>query len=226
MSHHLGAPTRSLEDSIKEIDRLHALATKTAGKAVKYAKQVGQMLLQIKKNLPHGEFGGWITANLSVSTRQAQRYIAAAEGKKTASMGSTSKGDSVSHLTDEDLLFEAIENPKWLPESGYWYMAVYKNAAFHIVPDINYPKGFFISKLYTTHGGPPKDCPNLSDDDWDGESLYDGTTGSVDPRWIAAKLFHFGLKYPEKIEWKRYKRPGLERPFGEPENAMKKHHGD
>lgn len=223
MSHHLDSPTPFLEDSIKEIDRLHTLATKSAAKAVEYAKQAGQILLQIKNNLPHGQFGDWISKNLSVSARQAQRYIAAAEGKKTASMGIASKSDIESHLTDDDLLMDAIDNPKWVPESGYWYMGIYKNAAFHIVPDINYPEGFFISKFYTTHGGPPSDHQDLKDDEWDGESLYDGTTDSIDPKWIAAKLFHFGIRNPEKINWRRFKRPGLDRPFGEPMELRIKH---
>lgn len=223
MSLHLDNTTLPPEDSIKQIERLHALATKTASEAVEYAKQAGQLLLLVKKNLPHGEFGGWISANLSVSARQAQRYIAAAEGKKTSSMDIAPKNDTVSHLTDEDLLYDAIENPKWIPESGYWYMGVYKNAAFHIVPDINYPKGFFISKFYTTHGGPPSDHPEVQDDEWDGESLYDGTTDSVDPKWVAAKLFQFGMRDAEKIHWRRFKRPGLVRPFGEPTELSKKH---
>lgn len=210
------------DKAIREIHRLHALASKTADKAVNYAKEAGLLLIQIKKNLPHGQFGVWITRNLSVSARQAQRYIAVAEGKKISPVEICNKNDTMSHLTDEDLLIGSITNPKWIPECGYWYIGEYKNATFHVVPDINYQDGFFVSKLYTAHGGPPCAYIDIAEDGWDGESLYDGIHHSIDPKWVASTLFRFGLRNAEKICWQRYKKSGLSRPFGEPSEVSDK----
>lgn len=43
-----------------EIERLHALATTHADKAVDYAKQAGKLLLEVKQSLKHGEWLPWL----------------------------------------------------------------------------------------------------------------------------------------------------------------------
>ncbi len=64
-----------------DINAAHADAVKHATSAIEYAKQAGELLLKVKQKLPHGAFGGWLEANVTVSARQAQRYMAAAQGK-------------------------------------------------------------------------------------------------------------------------------------------------
>jgi len=62
-----------------EINEHHAIAIAKAGEAVHHAKEAGRLLLEVKAALPHGEFGKWMEQNITVSVRQAQRYIAVAD---------------------------------------------------------------------------------------------------------------------------------------------------
>ena len=81
-----------------EINREHEFATNLADEAVEHAKRAGVLLLKAKAEIPHGEFGAWISSHLNVSQRQAQRYMAAALGKAIPVRALTHKSDTVSHL--------------------------------------------------------------------------------------------------------------------------------
>ena len=93
-----------------KINQAHAHAIEHADSAIGFAKQAGELLLQVKAELPHGEFILWLAANCNVSDRQARRYMAAAQGKpvpirKLANTApvlnliDTPKTDTVSDLT-------------------------------------------------------------------------------------------------------------------------------
>lgn len=64
-----------------QIQAHHDAAHNAADKAIEHAKQAGVLLLEVKASLPHGEFTKWVDVHLTVSQRQAQRYMAAAQGK-------------------------------------------------------------------------------------------------------------------------------------------------
>lgn len=80
-----------------DINAAHADAVKHATSAIDYAKKAGELLLRVKQKLPHGAFGGWLEANCSVSERQAQRYMSAAQGKPVP-VREIAKSDTVSDL--------------------------------------------------------------------------------------------------------------------------------
>lgn len=71
----------SLTAFANDINHHHQLACLRADEAVNHAVQAGKLLLDVKATLPHGEFGSWLQSNLEVTQRQAQRYMAAAQGK-------------------------------------------------------------------------------------------------------------------------------------------------
>lgn len=81
-----------------EINTLHAKAVHHAGSAIDFAKQAGELLLKAKSDLPHGDFLPWLEANCTVTPRQAQRYMAAAQGKPIPVRAI--KCDTVSYLPD------------------------------------------------------------------------------------------------------------------------------
>lgn len=85
-----------------DINAAHAEAMLHAGKAIDYAKQAGLLLMKVKQKLPHGEFGGWLESNCQVSARQAQRYIAAAQGKPLPIRAITSNTTPMSYLPDAE----------------------------------------------------------------------------------------------------------------------------
>jgi hypothetical protein len=80
------------------INAAHKQAIDHADKAIHFAKQAGDLLLLVKADLPHGDFLPWVEANCTVSLRQAQRYVAAAQGKRLPI--SAIKYDTVSHLPE------------------------------------------------------------------------------------------------------------------------------
>lgn len=89
---------RAIQAYAAEINSHHEQATKHAGIAIDHAKKAGELLLRVKDELKHGEFLPWIKANCSVTARQAQRYMRAAQGKPITPR--EIKYDTVSHLLD------------------------------------------------------------------------------------------------------------------------------
>lgn len=96
-------PMVSLAAVAQEINAAHSAAIKHADLAIKYACKAGEMLLQVKSELKHGGFIPWVEANLTVSARQAQRYMRAARGEPMTPR--SIKSDTMSYLT----------GPSWLP---------------------------------------------------------------------------------------------------------------
>lgn len=92
----------ALTSLASEINHHHQLACLRAAEAVSHAAQAGKLLLGVKAALPHGEFGAWLAANIDVTARQAQRYMAAALGKPLAVRALASNTTRVSHLTPND----------------------------------------------------------------------------------------------------------------------------
>ena len=90
----MSAALQVLATVAAEIEEHHVAAETLAAEAVAHAVEAGKLLIEVKAALPHGQFGQWIAANVSVSARQAQRYIAAAQGRKPT----TIKSDAVSYL--------------------------------------------------------------------------------------------------------------------------------
>lgn len=96
-------------DIATQINAAHQQAIAHADKAIDFAKQAGDLLLVLKADLRHGEFLPWVENNLDVTPRQAQRYMAAAQGKPLPI--SAIKYDMVSHLPEK---FRGIPKNSWL----------------------------------------------------------------------------------------------------------------
>ena len=106
---------------IAEINNQHELAINAANQAVEHAKRAGELLLQVKAELPHGEFGKWLAENVTVSERQAQRYMQKVVGELPAP--TPAKTDMVSYLKHEKSIkkiqadLSAIDTNNLSPES-------------------------------------------------------------------------------------------------------------
>jgi hypothetical protein len=87
------------------INAEYALAVHHATTAIEHARRIGQLLLDVKASVHHGEFLPWLDANVEFSRRQAQRYMAAAQGKPLPMRGIAAlpKNDTVSYLTLNDI---------------------------------------------------------------------------------------------------------------------------
>ena len=136
--------------TINEINRLHTLARATAADAIEYARQAGLHLLSVKETQPHGEFGKWLEANVNVSQRQAQRYMAAAQGKAVSMADLTVKYDTVSHLTQPESTSQVVLKDRWMPKVGYIYLFNdAEGSVYWVTPSIEPAGGFHICKHYS-----------------------------------------------------------------------------
>lgn len=139
-----------LDAKILEIKRLHRLAQASASDAVGYAKQVGMLLIEAKKRLKHGQFYLWINDNLSVSARQAQRYMDVANGKPVAIRNLTGKCDTMSHL-DKPKQIESEgkwSGDRWVPEQNFVYCFTDGGSAYWVSPSVKPEGGFHVCKHY------------------------------------------------------------------------------
>ncbi len=66
-----------------EINTAHALATGCAKEAVQHAIRCGELLIEQKKALAHGEFSKWIEIHCAFAYSTAARYMRAAEQNST-----------------------------------------------------------------------------------------------------------------------------------------------
>jgi hypothetical protein len=67
------------EDLAEAIEREHQAANDAARTAIEHLIRCGELLIEAKKAVPHGEWLPWIRANLSFCPRQAQKYMRLAE---------------------------------------------------------------------------------------------------------------------------------------------------
>lgn len=195
---------RDLAACAMAINRHHAAATRTANEAIQHAKEAGRLLLEVKATLPHGEFILWLRDNVSVSVRQAQRYMSASQGKSTNLEALASKYDAVSHLVEptspeppEHLA--ALFKPDWRPDPGHWYIYATDEHAVWVVPDAKDTGLFHVSRLYAAED----------------ESLFDGTSKPIEA-WLVEDYLriHFGIEDAWLLPWDSKKKSGLSRPFG------------
>ena len=61
------------------INREHGLARSCAESAVQHAIRCGELLIEQKDRLQHGEFGDWVKANCEFGQHTARIYMRAAE---------------------------------------------------------------------------------------------------------------------------------------------------
>ena len=200
-----------------QINYHHQTARQQADEAIRHAEEAGKLLMEVKAALPHGEFGPWLDANVLVSQRQAQRYMAVAQGKPVPVRALGSKNDTVSYLEDATKPTTDWPAPKWQPAANTWYSARWDKASFWVVPSTH--EGFFhVSKLHQdATAKPDPDQP-----DWDGESLFDGSKRPMRADVVEQFLWTLGMSEPEKIDWEMLDKPGIDRPFCEPEQQSRK----
>lgn len=67
--------TVSLSNHAERINNHHDAAQAAAQSAIEHALQAGQLLIEVKASLAHGELTDWITQHCRFSTRTAQAYM-------------------------------------------------------------------------------------------------------------------------------------------------------
>jgi hypothetical protein len=102
------ALTRRLPDLAAEIAREHELCEGSYRTALQHAAKVGELLIEAKGQLEHGDWLPWLTEHTPLNARTAQRYM------QVAGLPNTS---SATHLRIEDAL-QAVARPSPAPPAG------------------------------------------------------------------------------------------------------------
>lgn len=90
----------TLPSLAEQINIEHAAAEKHARTALDHALRAGDLLIQVKSQIGHGEWISWLEARCSVSPRSAQRYMRLALNREALE----AKYDTVSHLPMREAL--------------------------------------------------------------------------------------------------------------------------
>jgi len=213
------------ESQIEEIKRLHILAIKTASSAAEYARQAGIALIEIKKELKHGEFLSWVEKNLDISIRQVQRYMDVAKGRVIRIRALTGKYDTMSHL-DKPIHSEGEwKDGIWRPEVGGSYIFEDETGTYFVDADQSL-KRFHICKHYNGEKLSTKDAywrytifAEVTAPDFTSQ-YYIGTRHPLTNRaGVEGVLKSYGLKdLKTSLTLGYVSKTGLERPYGEPDS--------
>jgi hypothetical protein len=217
-----------------DINRHHEGALKSANVAINHALEAGKLLLEVKGSLSRGEWLPWLAANVTVSPRQAQRYIAVAQGKPlpvratadrygsnaatvTGALPPAGKNDTVSHLLETPAR-DWTPRPAFIPLAGHWYWCTGQDGSgeggmsYVIEPSSAHPGFFFVSHIH------------------EGGDEYDCTRRPVGAVWVETNLQMQGLAKPAAATWHIRPSPGvaialetLDSQEATPGNAMSRH---
>ena len=102
--------TPELHGLAQAINAEHRQAHAEAQSALEKARRCGELLLQAKSAVPHGQWLPWIEEHLEFGTRQAQKYLRLAEG-----WDRLPNTNSNSHLPSIDAALKALPKPPARP---------------------------------------------------------------------------------------------------------------
>jgi hypothetical protein len=219
--------TTQLASQINELDKK---AKAHAQDAIEYARQAGELMLSVKKRLPHGQWTDWAEKNLTVSLRQCQRYIAVAQGKVVPVRQLAGKNDTVSFLDPPNKKPNLIRcqgewiDGSWRPKPGFFYLFKEGGANYWAHPSTRDDRWFHVCKHY--------DGPRMSTEGFFRRytvfspitdpaftlEQYVGTTTPLGWIGVGDVLKSYGLKdISDSLSLSLAAPGGLSRPFGEPD---------
>jgi hypothetical protein len=212
-----------IETIITQINSHHQNAMAQANSAIDSAKAAGELLLKAKAALPHGTFTKWLHDHLNVSERQAQRYMAAAQGKAVPLLGLAGKTDTVSDLKKSKRSTGVWKNEKWRPEAGCFYLFREGDATYWVHPSTKAGLWLHVCKHYSgarmSTDGFIREWNifgKVTDQDLTSQ-FYVGTTRPLGYIGVEGVLKSYGLtNLRESLSCGIKTDDGFERPFGEP----------
>jgi hypothetical protein len=103
-----------LATKAKAINRELAAAEADFQSALQHALNAGQMLSEVKAQLPHGQFGPWVRAHIDVGEREARNYMRlAANRQRVADLPSIRQAVALlAEPKPEVEVIDADENPE------------------------------------------------------------------------------------------------------------------
>lgn len=190
---------------VSQINYHHHLASVSAAEAVFHAREAGRLLIQVKTSLAHGEFTDWMSDNLAISARQAQRYMRSVMGAKLdeGKVGG-SKNDMMSHLPKKKAT--KLKSPTWSPKVGHSYFGVWDQKSYYL--DQNQKLDEFHISVMIVNRTSLEDGDECVGDDLGFE------TATVPISQVEVTLQKFGIAEPGKLWWSVKKSAGISQPYG------------
>jgi len=212
-------PTQSIID---QINTHHENVQKQIIDATESAIAIGNLLQEVKANLPHGELIPWIEKHLIISVRQAQRYMTAAKRKSFPLRNLIGKYDTVSHLPRPKNM-GTWKGDRWEPEAGCFYLFKEDEANYWVHPFEAGSNWFHVCKHYNgtrmnTEGFERRYTifSKISDPDLTCQ-YYVGTTTPLGWIGVDEVLKSYGLRdIRNSLNIGKSTNHGFDRPFGEP----------
>jgi len=93
-----GAGDNSLADLAARISEAHRQAMRHAGEAMAQAIACGEMLLEAKAKVPHGQWLPWLRGNIAFGERSAQGYMRLAQRADRIDIAGLSLRDALKRL--------------------------------------------------------------------------------------------------------------------------------
>jgi hypothetical protein len=97
-----GKTTSELIKTASEINRLHRLVTEAAQSSLQYSIEIGTMLIDVKKDVKHGDWEAWLAKNCpEISDRTARVYMRLARPENAAKLETVAEenGNAVADLS-------------------------------------------------------------------------------------------------------------------------------
>ena len=97
-----GKSTGELIKTASEINRLHRLVTEAAQTSLQYSIEIGTMLIDVKKDVKHGDWEGWLAKHCpEISDRTARVYmrLAKPENADKLEAAANENGNAVADLS-------------------------------------------------------------------------------------------------------------------------------
>ena len=171
-------------NAASEFAEQHHLAQTHAGEAIEHARRAGEILLRVKAELSHGQFLPWLATNVSVTPRQVQRYMAAAQGKPIP-VRKLSNATPASHLNTDQRELPAKTGFTAIPDHAMWTI---QDACVYLVEQSTTPNHFFVSCTAV---------PNNSDD-----VIMTRLTKPIRGDYVDVPLRDWGLTEPVAVAWR------------------------
>jgi hypothetical protein len=95
----------------ERVNELQGMIYSSAQNMVEYAIEIGQILIEVKASLEHGDFIPWVMANCDFNRMQAWRYMKLAE----ANVSHAIHFEGVTSIREALKLLEPPKEPKQLP---------------------------------------------------------------------------------------------------------------
>jgi Protein of unknown function (DUF3102) len=127
----------ALPDLAAQIEREHQAAYGAALSAIEHAIRCGELLIQAKASVPHGQWLPWLEANVSFADRQARKYMRVAKHAdqiRNSNSDLTIDGALKALAAPKDQPDELTSKKEWLlemqrlweealPEAKEWFLS-------------------------------------------------------------------------------------------------------